>query len=567
MPDNYTLWSEKSIENIQELEVEIIDWASSLSKRGKDAFLALYHQCNANVATMAHTLMAPDFSWTSYHQGIGGKTLDELTTFTKDILGLVGRHKGASGLDDWELVEEKCRLLRCGITEEDAEKLQQSERRLGYFPVVAFVQAWLSSRNERDRHIYRHGLAIWEDAQEEPLASMAEDFDITAERCRQIRNRLFEELSDYLHTIETEGPCPYDCLGKDLASKVNQAEGTAFTADFIRFILGSTYPHLTVVGGHQDSFFVKLKGGTEDTFVAAIPRALSETFDFNSFLTAAQTRNTEKRTKTQYLQLPEWDLEAKELACALAGLRYGWTSENGSLVIPPNADKNRSDIMEDIIRDAGHPLTIDEIAGEYARRYPNRSTDKTKIRANMQGNPKIVPIGRSGIYSLSEWDSGQTRGGTIRSFVRECLNNSGTHIVPSKEVYEYVRRFRPNSSDENIITNLMLETDKPFRIIWKDDVSFLSYSADPLPDGYKQITRTFTEKRSFEESIALLDDFISHFGYMPKVCDDPEQTRLARFLSNIRSLRRHGLLPQEEMEELQRIENKVNGGCIQLELF
>lgn len=367
MPTNYTLWSEKSIEHIQELEVEIIDRASSLPKRAKDAFLALYHQCNADVATMAHALMAPDFLWTSYHQGIGGKTLDELTTFTKGILELVGRHKGAAGLGDWELVEEKCRLLHYGITEEDAEKLLQSERTLGYFPVVAFVQAWLSSKNERDRHIYRHGLAIWEDAQEESLASMAEQFDITAERCRQIRNHLFEELSDYLHTIETEGPCPYDCLDKDLASKVNQAEGTAFTADFIRFILGSVYPHLTVVGAPQDCFLVKLKGGTEDAIVAAIPRTLAETFDFNSFLTAAQTRNT--------------------------------------------------------------------------------------------------------------------------------------------------------------------------------------------------------EKRSFEESIALLDDFISHFGHMPKVCEDPNQTRLARFLSNIRSLRRRGLLPQEEMEELQRIENKVNGGCIQLELF
>lgn len=567
MSKSYTLWSEDSIENIQELEVEIIERASSLSKRGRDAFLALYHQCNADVATMAHTLMAPDFSWASYHQKIGGKTLDELDTFTKGILELVGRHKEASGLGDWELLEKKCQLLSCGIAEEDAEKLQQSERTLGYFPVVAFVQAWLCSRNERDCHIFRHGLSIWEDAQEEPLASMAEHFNITAERCRQIRNHLFEEFSEFLSTIKPEGPCPYDCLDKDLADQVNQAEGTAFTADFIRFILGSTYPHLAIVGDPQDSFLVKLKGGTEDDFVVAIPRALAETFDFNSFLSAIQIRNTEKRTETQYLQLPEWDSEAKELACALAGLRYGWISENGSLVIPPNADKNRSDIMEDIIRDAGRPLTIEEIAEEYARRYPDRHTDRTKIRANMQGNPRIVPMGRSGIYSLSEWDSGQTRGGTIRSFVRECLDKSGTHIVPSKEVYEYVRQFRPNSSDENIITNLMLETDKPFKIIWKDGVSFLSYSADPLPDGYKQITRTVTEKRSFEESMALLDEFISHFGRMPKVCDEPEQTRLARFLTTCRSLRRRGLLPQEEMEELQRIETKVNGSCIQLELF
>ena len=204
---------------------------------------------------------------------------------------------------------------------------------------------------------------------------------------------------------------------------------------------------------------------------------------------------------------------------------------------------------------------LDEIAEEYAKRYPNRATDPTRIRANMQGNPRIVPIGRSGVYSLAEWNTGKARGGTIRSFVRECLDNSDTHIVPAREVYEYVRQFRPSSTDENIITNLMLESEKTFRIIWKDGISYLNYSTGPIPEGYKQITRSFTERRSFQESIALLDKFISLHGRMPRICEDPEQTRLARFLSNLRSLRRRNLLPKEEMEELQRVESIWGSRC------
>ncbi len=90
--------------------------------------------------------------------------------------------------------------------------------------------------------------------------------------------------------------------------------------------------------------------------------------------------------------------------------------------------------MEDIIRVAGHPQTIDEIASGYARRYSGRNADWNKIRANMQSNPRIVPIGRSGVYSLAVWTSGKARGGTIRSFVREYLDNSETHIVPTREV-------------------------------------------------------------------------------------------------------------------------------------
>lgn len=550
-----------SIGHIQDLAMEISGRATCLSKRGRNAFRTLFLRCGEDVATLAYTLMAPDFSWSSFHQGIGGKTLDELNTFSNGILELVSSHKDAPGLEEWDIYEKKCRLLLYGIAGDEADKLLQMECTLGYFPVATLVLAWLSSRNKRDYHIFRHGFAIWKDAQEKPLATIAVQLGITAERCRQIRNNLLGELVAFLQSIEPEYPCPYNCLDKELEHIVNKVEATDFSANFIRFVFGSLYPSLQVVGDTENCLFVKQKGGKEDVFIAAIPRHLAETYDFNSFLEEIESKNTGKRTEIQYLPLPEWSAEAKRIATSLAELRYGWTADEGRIVMPPNADKNRSDIMEDIIRDAGHPLKIDEIAEEYAKRYPNRATDPTRIRANMQGNPRIVPIGRSGVYSLAEWNTGKARGGTIRSFVRECLDNSDTHIVPAREVYEYVRQFRPSSTDENIITNLMLESEKTFRIIWKDGISYLNYSTGPIPEGYKQITRSFTERRSFQESIALLDKFISLHGRMPRICEDPEQTRLARFLSNLRSLRRRNLLPKEEMEELQRVESIWGSRC------
>lgn len=562
-----SLWSESPVAHIQDLSVEILSRASSLSKRGKDAFRALYLQCGEDVATLAYTLMAPDFSWTACHPGIGGITLEELTAFSNGILELVRRYKGAPGLDQWDIYEKKSRISRYGIASDRADELLQAQRALGYFPVVALTLAWLSSGDERDYYIFRHGFAIWEDARQEPLAAIAAHLGITSERCRQIRNRLFGELADFLQTIETEGPCPYDCLDGNLQSIVNEAESAAFTADFIRFILGSSYPQLKVIGDAEASFLVKLKGGTDDAFVAAIPRVLAQETDFNEFLDGIEAKYAKKRTEVQYFPLPASNPQARNLAAALARLRYGWVEEGDLLVIPPNADKNRSDIMEDIIRDAGRPLSMDEITKEYANRYPGRTADPAKIRGNMQVNPRIVPMGRSGVYSLAEWSDGSARGGTIRSFVRECLDSSETHIVPTQEVFDYVRRFRPTSSNENIVTNLMLESEKPFRIIWKGDISYLSYSSEPIPEGYRQLTRTVTERRRFEESIALVDRFISRNGHMPKVCDDPEQTRLARFLTTQRSLRRRGLLTQEEISEFNRIESKTNGGCVQLELF
>lgn len=561
------IWSDNTVEHIQDLSVEVLERVSVLSKRGRDAFLAFYYQCGEDMATMAYTLMLPDFAWDRYHSGIGGKTRDELSGFSSEILELLGRYKDTPGLEEWDVHQKKARIARCGISGKDVDIISELEQSLGYFPTAAFVLKWMSSRNERDFYIYRHGFSVWRDPQEESLLEMACNLGITTERCRQVRNILFADLLSLMQGLALEDACPYDCFCRDLDSRVNGMEGTDFNVNFIRFILGSSYSSLSSVGNIEDALLVRKRGGTGDAFVAAVPESVAASFDVNAFLAETESLNGEKSTETRYGKLPEWNLEAGNLAAKLVDLRYGWKVTGESFVIPPNADKNRSDIMEDIIRDADRPLSMEEIVAEYSRRYPDRQADPAKIRGNMQVNPRIVPIGRSGVYSLEEWTSGSARGGTIRSFVRECLDRSETHIVPSREVCEYVRRFRPSSSDENIISNLMLETEKSFRVIWKDGVSYLSYSAEPIPEGYRQIVRSVTDRRSFEESISLLDGFISRFGRMPKVCDNPEESRLARFLSNVRSLRRRGMLTEDELSELCRIESRLSDGSIQLQLF
>lgn len=562
-----SIWSESPIGHIQDLSTEILDMSSSLSKKGRDAFRVLYLQCAEEVATLAYTLLSPDFSWNNYHSALGGKTLVELNHFSSDVLDLVRINKDAPGLEDWDHCETKARIAKSGIPEQAADEIIRLAHSLGHFPVAAFALAWISSRVERDGYIYRHGFSIWKDSQVKSLAEMADHLGITRERCRQIRNQLLDNLVSFFNGITLAGQCSYDYLDKELDSLVNEQEGTSFSIHFIRFILGSLYDTLSVVGNMEESLLPKVKGGTDDIFLAAIPCSLASAFDFNSFLNDISSKNNEKRTETQVMVMPEWSQEAKAMALTLASLRYGWTEENGSLVIPPNENKNRSDIMEDIIRDAGHPLSIEEIASEYARRYPDREADPAKIRGNMQVNPRIVPIGRTGVYSLVEWTSGTSRGGTIRSFVMEYLDNSESHIVPTKDVYEYVRRFRPNSSDENIRSNLMLDSEKPYRVIWKDGVSYLSYSVEDIPEGYKQVFRAYSEKRSFAESISLVDEFISRYGRLPVVCQDPEQTRLAQFLTNQYSLRRRGLLDEKKLEALSRIESMVKDDAVQLDLF
>lgn len=551
----------------EDLSEAIAGRVECLSKRGKEAFRSLFRRCGGNVHALVYALLSPDFSWRTCHPQIGDKTLVELKEFSSDVLALAEQFRNESGMEKLDWYRKKAVFAKYSLSGSAVEELTQLQFSLGYFPVAAFVKYWIASGKEKDNYIFLHGFSIWKDFHKENLAVIASKLGLTAERCRQIRLELLRLLLSVLNGLALETPCPYDLLGNNLDSSVNEAEGTGFTADFIRFILGNSFPGLSVVGNVEDCFLVKLKAGTCDPFVAAIPASLAESFDFNGFLAGIESRNAEKRTDVSYLPLPDRTPEIGELAATLAALRYGWLSDNGSLVIPPNADKNRSDIMEDIIRDAGRPLSIDEIYMEYRRRYPDRDTNLFRIRGNMFSNPRIIPIGRSGVYSLADWTDGSERGGTIRSFVQECLDNSESHIVPVGEVCDYVRRFRPTSSNDNIVANLMLDSEKKFRIIKENGVSFLSYSSEPIPKGYIQRTKAYFGRRSFEESVRLVEEFITRNGRMPRMCRDSEENRLASFLTLQRSLHRRGLLKPEALAELTHLESLLDNHPIQLELF
>lgn len=557
------IWEDCSFSCAQELEPLIFDASSRLSKRGRDAFHAVYGK-SGDVSSLAHLIVGNDFSWNSIPH-LGQITHKELSDFTTSLFELFQKHKNLEGLEDWESLKREYDLRVLGIRPEDAKRIISIEHNIGHFPLCAFTHSWIAALEERDRYIWENGMNIWSKREPLGLADIAEHLDITNERARQLRVKVFHELKSFISRISTDDHCHYDYLSESLVKDTEDKEGSSFNANFIRFLIGSYYNEMMVVGNVEDAIMFKLRGGDADAFIAAVPRELCSEFDFNGFIGQLNAVNKEPHTETILVPLPE-NTRLKEISSKLAYLHFGWKTDNSSLVIPPNADKNLPEIMEDIIRSAGHPLTIDQILEEYARLYPSRVADKNRIRANMQSNSRITPIGRSGVYSLSDWKDGSSRGGTIRSFVRECLEASESHIFPTNQVVEYVRQFRPSITQENLITNLMLESEKSFSVIWKDNESYLTYSSQTVPNDFKRITRAFTGRRSFEENIKWLEKFISEEGRMPHIGGDVEETRLAAFLSNLRSLRRRGLLSKDREAILEDIENRTTGP-VQLKLF
>ena len=130
-----------------------------------------------------------------------------------------------------------------------------------------------------------------------------------------------------------------------------------------------------------------------------------------------------------------------------------------------------------------------------------------------------------------------------------------------------MRKFRPDTTETNMVSNLMLEAEKSFVVVWKDEVNYLMYSDRPVPEGFKKISRTVVPKRSFEESMALVNSFVDRNGRYPRTNGDEDEQRLARFISTQRSLSRRGLLEKEEQEALDALDGQLTDGSFQLNLF
>ena len=133
--------------------------------------------------------------------------------------------------------------------------------------------------------------------------------------------------------------------------------------------------------------------------------------------------------------------------------------------------------MEEILREAGQPMTLAEMMDEYMYQYPERDANESSLRGAIGGNKNIVPVGRSSTYALAEWNHETFRGGTIRQFVQECIDQSPEKIARTADVAEYVMRFRPGTNEYNILTNLSLDAENTYRFFYKDGQMYIGYSS------------------------------------------------------------------------------------------
>ena len=554
--------------NIDEVLPIFLATIDGLSTRSANRVHWLLKECNNSLSAFYNRISDPNCIKSI--PTIGSKSIPELRDFFERSMNFFYQFPDEYSVSDKVKHHLIASPIALGLPDDALETLREKEETLGYFPIFAALQMYFENRPEEEKALIDGCLLIYQDQELPEREEVAASLQLSPERVRQKRNKLIGKLPDYFKTYYnlgfiTENPYRYQMT--HIEDNVNAAEGTDFSLNFVSWVLGSVFDDLTVVGDP-----VKSIGGYFDTYqyLCIVPTVLTRLFDFDGFIQDLDERMAEKRMGEEKVNLKslinthlrvqycEDELPEIETTCrTILYLHFPVEVNLGYVILPSNAYKTNQFILESILREAGRPMTFDEIYEEYLYQYPERDSTESSLRGAIGGNKNIVPIGRSSTYVLREWSLSEYRGGTIREFVCEYLDSLKEPIAPADDVCEYVRQFRPDTNESSISSNLMQEKNHKFLLMQKDDVRYYGYSDVEYSDTYKIIGGNRRMKRTTQESMQLLEEFIlQNQRYPVRNIDDEKEHRLYRFFGNRRSACSRHVILQEEIEEWLAFEEK-----------
>ena len=555
---------------VEKLHPLLLHMFEGLSVRSRHALEAKFKECNQSVKEFYDLITAPDFSILSL-RNIGRGSVEEVSSVLDGVKSLIEQY---SQTDSEEVLDEMLYDMRLSDIIPDSDSRQRIisfEKNEGYFPFFLAVKEIIDhSFLGRDHTIIEGMFRYREDQVLFDKDDIKSFLSISRERARQIRGRLIRRLLGYLCALHDFHPgelCHYTCLMNQVNKDINAKEGTSFTLDFVHWILGIIFDEYEYEGNPEWTFTtpsVKKAG-----FVALVPSTLVESFDFKGFINNLDDVIREKRQDDTGLSLRNLiipHIRVKyydeifpdiEKACrSIIYLHYGLDIDYGIITFKANTYKPLPDIIYDLILKNHAPMTVQDLIEAIEYNYPERDFNPDIIGANALRHAGIVPMGRTGKYTLKEWCDGSVRGGTIREFVCEYLDSLQTPIASATDVGEYVRRFRPESTDTSISSNLIQERSRKFAIFMKDDVRYFGYSDREYDPCFKLISGDRARKRSTDVSMRLLEDFILQNSRYPYHCSDEEETRLYRFVGVRRSYYSKGTMTEQETEQWRAFEEK-----------
>jgi len=377
--------------------------------------------------------------------------------------------------------------------------------------------------------------------------------NLSRERVRQIRERCFDELEskisflknfedDFYQNYDIDISDNYILLTDEKAEEINFLYDTKISTNFLKYIFSVYLSEQFSINGNLDDVLIPKQFNARNRHnwknIYIIRKEIKEEIDVNQICEDISSRLLERINETykfnfksylsRFLLTKNFNLleNVKDYCEVVINKEFDlFLDLDDNIVFERNTLKTAPEYAFDALDALGKPSKVEEIYLKITELFPGFNTDSNKVRASLKRKNGFVPIGRKSVYGLQKWENelDNFKGGTIRSIVKEYLDNAATPLHIS-EITKYVLQYRPKTNEYSIIQNLKLDESKMFKFF---ENAVIGVSGKEYESSFNILnSKTRPLKRSWEESYNVLTEFIEINKKLPSSSNCPESEEI-----------------------------------------
>ncbi len=465
---------------------------------------------------------------------LGGKSIYELNQFKSNILEYIKLVSLFENEEDLE-IEYYNSLLTKHFPSIDIHNLTNVFARNGEINFFSLIHQLLHNFQifkKRELIIFKNVFNYFTDFQYKKIDGIAPLIDLTRERTRQLREKIFKNLDVYFKFItnfDIDFNAVYNIntdanlitIKDEIVEKINREENNKFNKLFITKII-SIYLKQTyqIIGREEDLLFLKNRNKRfvndwKTTYL--ISNDLIEIFNFEKFVDDIFNRLNDRIVNSYSFHFQSYMLkfykskkhsQLEEVSLICEQLIF----EEFSLVLDldenigfqKNIHKSVHEYAYEILEEIQEPASVKLIFQKVVKKYPNYECSQDSLRASMLRDRGFICFGRTSTYGLKIWEEKHSdiKGGTIRDIVEEFLNG---HSEPKhiEEITKYVFKYRDTNA-KSIYYNIRLEENNRF-VFFKN--SIIGIKNKKYNKFYELSEFKRNNKKSWDESFILLKKF------------------------------------------------------------
>jgi hypothetical protein len=484
-------------------------WLDQLSVRSRNSILG-YLNNDLNNRDGWLDMFDEEFSFIDLY-GCGQKAAKELERFFSNLKNEVLRFNSISSADrEWYIFFQqlKFRYYLESVRAEDYNPLSILD--------LLLTEGNLYTKNERI--VLQIGTAVFktQPSKNEAIASL---IGLTRERTRQLQHGVIDKLLGFLDFVSRNQPKgvsipsiqdEFVFIDEAFADQLNDQYQVHFSSFFYCLYFSRTQPQYGVLGQVEDVLLNQGIGHSNRhdwKSIYLVPRRL-QINGLSQIIENVYQLTKDKRKETisvplieilpnKFKYLDRKDNFHRFMRHVLLGEFDLELTLSGAIVFQSNSRRKMVEYYHDSLKEIGVWASAEVIVSKVNELFPEMDCTTGSVRNAIVRDDRFMFKGRSGLYGLKEWEarSDTYRGGTIREFALEYLvdRNKPVHY---EEVTNYVKKFRPKTSQKSVIQNLKISESDEF-VFFKGYVAVKGADLsglDPKIRNYKSSPKSWNER-------------------------------------------------------------------------